>query len=249
MVAYTLIVTNSHVFAADEDYSCTVVITGDKEEIKAGESVTYEIKATEINAAEGGIEGFETTIEYDSEVFSCKVDTAEDGKWMKTGMLENYLTMYRTDLLPNSEDQVIALVTFTAKADASAGEKSISFTKMKFTMGDSNSLSVDDKPITINIVGNQSADDEEKQNPDDNNEEPTNNDNPDNAVVDNGDSDDDGIQITSEAIEQPATIENQNASNMILPYTGIGITIAVFVIAGVFISILFFKKYRYWKDV
>lgn len=135
-------------------YDCEVSITGDKEEIKAGETITYEIKATNIEAGDG-IKTFEAAIDYDKDVFDCKIETDEEGKWNKVGAIENYIAMSRADLLPSSEDQVIGYVKLTAKENAKADDEEIEFSKMKFTISDNNkndSFELEDAEVAVKIV-------------------------------------------------------------------------------------------------
>ena len=132
-------------------YSCDVFIDGDKTEIKAGETVTYALNVANIKA-EDGIIMFETHIDYDTNAFTCKTINDNDSGWNQASMIENYLTMTRKDLTPNSEDQMIIKLEFTAKEDIKIGEQFITFLDMKFTMDNDRIFSVDDQIATVEIV-------------------------------------------------------------------------------------------------
>ena len=140
---------NVGIIENSNNYSCNMSVTTKKTSIKAGESIEYEIKISDINAGEG-IKAFETYINYDSNLFGCTVKSNEDENWSKAGFLEGYLTMVKNDNV-NLEDQVIAKVIFTAKNDISANNYKISFGKNKFTAGDDQIFEVDDNIIEIKV--------------------------------------------------------------------------------------------------
>ena len=49
-------------------------------------------------------------LEYDSNVFSITVNGDDEGVWTKQGLIENSLSMSRSDLEANSSDQTIAKI-------------------------------------------------------------------------------------------------------------------------------------------
>ena len=131
------------------NYSCDLDINANKKSIKAGESIEYEIKVSNINASEG-IKAFETYINYDSNLFNCTVKSNEEENWTKVGFLEGYLTMVKNENV-NLEDQEIAKVVFTAKTDISANNYKVSFEKNKFTAGDDQVFEVADNSVEIKV--------------------------------------------------------------------------------------------------
>ena len=104
------------------NYSCDLDINANKKSIKAGESIEYEIKVSNINASEG-IKAFETYINYDSNLFNCTVKSNEE----------------------------IAKIVFTAKNDITANNYKVNFTKNKFTAGDDQVFEVADNSIEIKV--------------------------------------------------------------------------------------------------
>ncbi|MBR0427967.1 MAG: hypothetical protein IJK18_07210 [Clostridia bacterium] len=133
----------------NNNYSCNISINGDKKSIKPGESIEYEVKISNINAGQG-IRSFETYIDYDSNLFDCKVISNEEENWSKIGFLEGYLTMVKSDDV-STEDQVIAKIVFTAKSNVSAGSYKTSLNNIKFTSGDSQIFSIADNNINIKV--------------------------------------------------------------------------------------------------
>ena len=134
-------------------YNCDLTITGDKKSIKPGETITYEIKAENINAGTG-IVMFETLLDYDKDLFECDVITDENSEWSKTSLIEDYLTLSRKDLLPSTKDQTIGKLVVKAKDDVQVGQYMINLIDLKFTMDGSESFTVLNKTINIDILDN-----------------------------------------------------------------------------------------------
>lgn len=134
----------------DTSAICNISIEGDKYSIKQGEKIEYDIKASDIQ--ENGIVMFEAEIGYDSNTFECIVESNESGLWTKVSMLENYITMAKSDLLPSSEDQVIGKIILTAKNDAEVGEYSINLSKIRITTDNDQSFVVDGSSRTLEVI-------------------------------------------------------------------------------------------------
>ena len=132
-------------------YDCDVDIVGDSKKAKAGDVLMFDINVKNINA-KTGIIMFETLVDYDENVFNCEVKGDDKNIWNLTGMLDNYITLMRSDLIPNTEDQSIAKIKFKVKDNATLGSKKINFSKMKFTMDRDESFTKEDKNIEIEIV-------------------------------------------------------------------------------------------------
>ena len=133
------------------DYTCDLLISGDKGQIKAGETITYEIKAENIKAG-NGIVMFETILDYDKDSFDCEVITDDSMEWTKTSFIEDYLTMSRNGLLPSSENQTIAKVAFTAKENIQEGEQIIEFSNLNFITDEDYSFTLPDSSLNVNVV-------------------------------------------------------------------------------------------------
>ena len=117
-----------------EKYDCDLEIICNKHEIKPGQVLICDINVKNIQAKNGVIM-FETLIDYDKEVFEMEVTNDEqNNSWNKTSIIDNYLTMMRKDLMPSSENQLIAEIKFKVKNTELIGSKKIDFSKIKFTM-------------------------------------------------------------------------------------------------------------------
>lgn len=133
-----------------DENTCELVLLGETNRINRGESATFELKANNINAG-SGIIMFETLFECDGDSIECTIEPDDDGQWKKTGMVDNYLTMMRDDLMPSSEDQTIAKITITAKKTAKVGKQTVELKSIKFTTEDDNYFNLQDKKLIINI--------------------------------------------------------------------------------------------------
>lgn len=140
-------------YFSQEPYTCDLSIIANKEEVKAGEAIIYEIKAENINAG-NGIEMFSTFMDYDTESFECNVITYSDSKWIKTAFVDNYLTMSRKDLSPSQDDQTIAKIAVTVKNDIPEGDRTINLSNIVFTMDDENTFSLPDQSLTVHVTEN-----------------------------------------------------------------------------------------------
>ena len=138
---------------SDTENTCVFSIEGDVNQIKPGETAEYELKASDISAG-SGIIMFESLLEYDSDKLECEIVTDDEGEWSKTALTENYLTMSRKDLLPSSEDQVIAKIRIKAKDNAEEGEQTVTFSQIKFTMDNDEAFEIPNETISLEIEAN-----------------------------------------------------------------------------------------------
>lgn len=263
LLMFITILTNK-VSAADSEYNCDLIITGENSEITAGQTVTYEIMAKNINA-EQGILAFETLITYDENLFSIDVVSDDSNNWNKTSMIENYLTMTRSDLLPSSADQVIAKLVVTANSDVPVGENVITLTNIRFTMESETegSFEIEDKSITLKIVEENDKKTDNDENENDNEKEPNNNEDAYNE--DNKETNDDIINKDEENLDEQniktssdneqknyigGIITQSTASDKILPYTGIIKTFSIiFIVVLLLLSYIYYRKYTNWKKI
>lgn len=119
---------NNSTFAAD---ICTISLVPNKTQIKPGESVTFEVRATNINDSKGIIL-FAAYVNYDDNALTFNTANIGGDGWSGT-VSENYISMQRTSLEPSKENQVIAKLTFTAKSNASVANKTIGLENISVT--------------------------------------------------------------------------------------------------------------------
>ena len=135
----------------ETEYTCDLSLIGDTDKIKAGESITYEVMAENIEAG-NGIVMFEALLNYDTDSFDCDVVTDENIEWVKTAFVENYVTMSRSNLTPSNENQTIAKIVLTAKNDIQEGDKVLSINNIKFTSDDDITFTLPDESIDITVT-------------------------------------------------------------------------------------------------
>ncbi len=138
---------------SEKQYTCDLSITPDKEQVKAGETITYELKAENIDAG-NGIVMFTTVMNYDTESFECEVVTDKDSEWTKAVFVDNYITMSRKDLSPSQEDQTIAKIVLTAKNNIQKGDSTFNLKNIVFTMDDDKTFTLPDENITVHVTNN-----------------------------------------------------------------------------------------------
>lgn len=242
------------------DYTCDVSLLGNKTEVKKGESITILVKATNIDAGEG-IGTFNATLEFDKDVFDCKVLGDDEGKWQVTAFIENDITMNKTNLEASAEDQTIAKIVLTAKSDAEVGKYPFKLTKIQFSTGPE-TFEVSDVSATITIAGeNSGGNNSGNQDPDTNrpgdNDSNNNNSNAGNGSgsTGNGNSQTGGSGSTGSSSsstsksqtsqKQPqTTLLEESSSENSIPKTGITDILIAGVIIGIIAAVVFYVKYK-----
>lgn len=155
---FILIIINCNMMKsyAVESYGCTLIVESNKKTIKKGEEITLTIKASDINAG-NGIVMFSTIIEFDENDFSFanQNEIVSAQGWSNFARIDNSITFYRSDYLPNSENQEIGKVKLIAKNDITAGDKAITFTSNEFVIevseGQENTLNIDNLGLSIKV--------------------------------------------------------------------------------------------------
>lgn len=245
------------------DYSCDVSLLGNKTEVKKGEAITILVKVTNIEAGEG-IGTFNGTLEYDKNVFDCKVLGDDDGKWQVTAFIENDITMNKTNLEASAEDQTIAKIILTAKSDATAGKYPFKLTKMQFSTGPE-TFDVSDVSATITIAGessggNNSGNQEPGTNQPDNNPGNGSNNGNGSGSTGNGSSQTGGngssgsssggsssssaSKTQTNQKQAPTTLLEESSSENSIPKTGIEDILIAGVIIGIIAAVVFYIKYK-----
>lgn len=132
-------------------------ILADKNEIKKGEEVTFTIKVSNLNGF-NGIIMYNTIIEFAENEFSFadsdEIVSAQG--WSNFDRVENSITFYRQDLLPNKDDQEIGKIKLIANKDVNIGEKTINFTSNELVVENSEkkeaSLKTEDIRVNVKII-------------------------------------------------------------------------------------------------
>lgn len=211
-----------------------LTIVADKNEIKKGEEVTFTIKASNIDGF-NGIIMYNTIIEFDEKEFSFleqdEIISAQG--WSNFDRIENTVTFYRQDLLPNKDDQEIGKIRLRANNDITIGEKTITFSSNEFVVENTEkeevSLNTDDIKINIKIV-NENNNENNSENNDVENDVGNSEENQNTASIP-------GSNINYKG-EEKSTIEKNLPKTGIMRYSGI-----VFIILLI-IAIVAYIKYK-----
>ena len=140
---------------ADNNYTCTLTVTQDKETIAPEETVTFEFKATNIQAG-NGIVMFSTTIDNDTTDILDKFDVTavtgdSQGIWSGAENIDGVIFIKRKDYEPSSDDTVVARITLKPKSTTPEGTYTINFIENKFTTDDYTEFKVSDISKNIEI--------------------------------------------------------------------------------------------------
>lgn len=222
-------------FAAEDNYTCTLTIDSDKTKIAAGESVTFSIKVSDINAG-NGIAMFTTTVEYDTNVFDIKVQSTDNGVWTVVANIEGSITFSTSNYETTTQDNEIGKVILTAKQGVEIGEQTVIFKKNDFS--DKNTFTVPDITKTIEII-------EEGNNPDP--EKPGNNTSGGNTNTPSGGNTNKpsggSTNKPSVSVTNSGYI-NSGKSNTTLPKTGVQEYLIGAIVVAVIVAICFYIKYK-----
>ena len=131
-------------------YSCDFKLEGNNMSLLPGSSATFEMKATNIKA-EKGIVMLEGLLDYDYNIFQCDVVNDDNGLWNKVSLIEDYLIMTRTDLMPSSEDQTLGKLVVKVRENAPKGNYTIKLLDCIFAMEDSKDFSVEDTSLSLEV--------------------------------------------------------------------------------------------------
>ncbi len=233
-----MIVTLVGTSMAATDYTCNVSLESNKTNIKKGESVTILVKATGIQAGEG-IASFNAILDYNSNIFECNVSGDDEGNWQKQGLIQNSLSMTRSDLLANSSDQTIAKIVLKAKENASIGKQTFKLTQIEFSTGEE-TFNVTDASAELTIVDNNNDD---ESNGNGTTENPSGS---GNTGSTEGKPSGNGSGSTTSS-NKPSTIAKTSTSNKVIPKAGMQNMQYVVIggtILGVIASVVFYIKYK-----
>ncbi len=136
-------------YAAD-GYSCKVSLLPDKTSIKPGEAITYDLKVSDINAGEGVVIS-DFYVSYNTEIFDCKVKSADEDKWVMNGFLDGKVTMSTYGVQPTKEDQTIAKIILTAKTGVSNNSYQVDLTEISFITSDDQKIEIPNIQTNVKV--------------------------------------------------------------------------------------------------
>lgn len=212
---------------AADDYTCTLTLTPDKEELQVGESVTLTMNVSNIEAG-SGIAIYNGVIDVNTDVFDVQVQSDNNNVWGVT-LIEDSLTITKSDYETTSEDQAIGKIILTVKEGAELGEQTIALKSNEFST-DTESFTIEDVSAEVTIVENGGG-----------NQNNTN-------TGGNSSSGGNNTNISGNNISSNSVVPNNpNSQNsgLTLPKTGlVGDFLIIGIIVGVVAGIVTYIKYK-----
>lgn len=241
LILFTVLIASINIKSFAADYTCTLTVEADKTKIKAGESVTLSIKVSNINAGVG-IAIFNTTLEYDANVFDVALKADDAGAWTNT-KIENSLTFTKADYEATTKDQEIGKVVLTAKKDVNVGEQKITFKKNEFS--EATTFSVPDITKTVEIVKETTGGDDNNpgNKPDEQNPGDTNKPSGGNPTTPPTGGNTNKPSGSGTGTGNSGSIDT-GKSNMTLPKTGVQSYLIGAIVVGTIIATVFYIKYK-----
>lgn len=212
---------------AADDYTCTLTLTPDKEELQVGESVILTMNVSNIEAG-SGIAIYNGVIDVNTDVFDVQVQSDNNNVWGVT-LIEDSLTITKSDYETTSEDQAIGKIILTVKEGAELGEQTIALKSNEFST-DTESFTIEDVSAEVTIVENGGG-----------NQNNTN-------TGGNSSSGGNNTNISGNNISSNSVVPNNpNSQNsgLTLPKTGlVGDFLIIGIIVGVVAGIITYIKYK-----
>ena len=222
IINIVLIALFTNISLAANNYSCRIDLQPNKNQVSQGDTVIYEIKASQINAG-NGIVLFSAYVDYDANSFDCRIEGDDEGNWNKMGEVDNYITMTRSDYKGTNSDQTIAKIILTAKANASSGVKSVGLKNISLTVADEDeSFPVQDiySNITVGAISNTDNNNNNNNNNngsifnnDNGDSTPNNNNNNGGTILNNNNNNNGGTNLNNNNNNNGGTNLNNSNSN------------------------------------
>lgn len=141
----------------DNNYSCNLTFTPDKTSVKPGESITYNLKVSNINAG-NGLKMLEFYIgNYDTNKFECKVNNYNEDKWSIRNT-EGYISISSNNSEAWKTDEILAKIIYTPKSGVSANTYQTKITNIKATTDDDTIITLNDTNLNIKVDSEQTID-------------------------------------------------------------------------------------------
>lgn len=214
---------------AADNYTCTLALTPDKQEIQPGESVIFTIRVSDINAGPG-IAIYNGVIDVNTDIFDVEVRPDDNNVWGVT-LIEDSLTITKSDYEAVNEDQAIGKIILTAKEGADLGKQTITLRSNEFSSGNE-SFTIGDVTANIEIAEKGGGDNQNNTNTNTGGNSSSSN----NTNIS-------GNNISSNSVV-PTNPNSQNAG-LTLPKTGLVDNFLVIgIIIGVIAGIVTYIKYK-----
>lgn len=230
-------------------FSFTATMTPSSTNVDPSAEFTIEVKVSNLDVGEKGINTLEAVLDYDTDVFEEIIDSSIDGinTWKSSYNAETKKILMHTEEFVKAEEQVFQ-ITFKAKSDVEDGTVGeIKLTNIVASNSESDITASDvSTSITIgnantNTTGNNTTNNTENTNRNTNRNAqvitPTVNSTRNNTV-------NNSVNNTNVNTYVPSYVNSSNSVNEEMPYTGIEDTLIYFIGAAIILSIVFYIKFE-----
>lgn len=230
-------------------FSFTATMTPSSTNVDPSAEFTIEVKVSNLDVGEKGINTLEAVLDYDTDVFEEIIDSSIDGinTWKSSYNAETKKILMHTEEFVKAEEQVFQ-ITFKAKSDVEDGTVGeIKLTNIVASNSESDITASDvSTSITIgnantNTTGNNSANNSNSNTTGNSNRNtvitPTVNSTRNNTV-------NNSVNNTNVNTYVPSYVNSSNSVNEEMPYTGIEDTLIYFIGAAIILSIVFYIKFE-----
>lgn len=230
-------------------FSFTATMTPSSTNVDPSAEFTIEVKVSNLDVGEKGINTLEAVLDYDTDVFEEIIDSSIDGinTWKSSYNAETKKILMHTEEFVKAEEQVFQ-ITFKAKSDVEDGTVGeIKLTNIVASNSESDITASDvSTSITIgnantNTTGNNTTNNTGNTNRNTNRNAqvitPTVNSSRNNTVNNSANN-------TNVNTYVPSYVNSSNSVNEEMPYTGIEDTLIYFIGAAIILSIVFYIKFE-----
>lgn len=230
-------------------FSFTATMTPSSTNVDPSAEFTIEVKVSNLDVGEKGINTLEAVLDYDTDVFEEIIDSSIDGinTWKSSYNAETKKILMHTEEFVKAEEQVFQ-ITFKAKSDVEDGTVGeIKLTNIVASNSESDITASDvSTSITIgnantNTTGNNTTNNTGNTNRNTNRNAqvitPTVNSSRNNTV-------NNSVNNTNVNTYVPSYVNSSNSVNEEMPYTGIEDTLIYFIGAAIILSIVFYIKFE-----
>ncbi len=190
------------------NYSCNFIFTPDKNSVKPGEEITYEVKLANINAG-NGLKMVEFYIgDYDSSKFECKIRNYNEDKWTLINR-DGYITISLNNSESWNTDEILARIIYTTKVGVADGTYQTKIKNIRVTAEDKNIVPLAESILNIKVQSDLNT----KTEPTNNNNSANQGNNIVNNSTNKDSSNDNNSSKTSSESKNNTSSENKSANN------------------------------------
>jgi len=141
----------------EKNYSCNMSFLPNKTSVKPSETISYDLKVTNINAG-NGLKKIELNAgNFDSTKFECTVSNYDENKWLLTNSEGNIVIVPKNSQAWKT-DETLAKISYTPKSGVTANTYQVPITNIKATTDDNSIITLKDTSLNIKVDAEQVID-------------------------------------------------------------------------------------------